>query len=303
MVYGMECLSSYRNGNYNVVLLDNGTKIRYNREDYFEPEFAESMDVTITKYCDNECPYCYMGCSREGKHGDILNKKFLDSIPDGVEIAINGNDLSHPDLTEFLIRMKNKGVIVNMTVSQEHFMKHYPIIRGFYDSSLIHGLGISYHSCDIGMLSKARPMKNTVFHIVLGVVPYRDLVELRGYTDKILILGYKPVGRGKDYLIKSDLSVIHDRIAEYDTNLKNIHDMFHTVSYDNLAIGQLGLESRVDKVDWEKYFLGKDGEFSFYVDLVDGTFAKSSFDGEKYSLSDYNYDVVRAFRKIHDSVA
>ena len=43
-------LSKYRNGNYNVAIFDDGTKIRYNNLDCLVLEFVESMDMKISKY-------------------------------------------------------------------------------------------------------------------------------------------------------------------------------------------------------------------------------------------------------------
>ena len=47
----MNLLAKYKNGNYNVKIYDDGTKIRYNDLDNLTPEFAESNDVTITTVC------------------------------------------------------------------------------------------------------------------------------------------------------------------------------------------------------------------------------------------------------------
>ncbi len=49
-------LSKYRNGNYNVAIFDDGTKIRYNNLDCLVPEFPESMDVKISNYCPFRMP-------------------------------------------------------------------------------------------------------------------------------------------------------------------------------------------------------------------------------------------------------
>lgn len=55
----MSNIVCYKNGNYNVMIdLDNGTKIRYNNEVEFDPFRPESMDVTISKYCEMDCPFC-----------------------------------------------------------------------------------------------------------------------------------------------------------------------------------------------------------------------------------------------------
>ena len=94
---------SYKNGNYIVKInLANGTKIRYTKDDIMIPEYPESMDITITNQCENECTWCYMGCTKNGKHGDIMNAKFIDTLLPYTELAINGNSMNHPDLTRFL---------------------------------------------------------------------------------------------------------------------------------------------------------------------------------------------------------
>ena len=56
-------IASYVNGNYNVELYADGTKIRFNDKDSLIPAFPENMDVCITKKCDGGCPYCYEGCT------------------------------------------------------------------------------------------------------------------------------------------------------------------------------------------------------------------------------------------------
>ena len=111
----MEKWFCYENGNYTVSFCENdGTKIRENKLDFFEPAFAENCDVKITDKCDGGCEFCYENCIPNGKHGDILNHKFLDTLHPYTELAINGNDLSHPDLTIFLA--KNEG--------EESFCQH-----------------------------------------------------------------------------------------------------------------------------------------------------------------------------------
>ena len=64
-------IAQYRNGNYNVELYADGTKIRFNDEDKLIPAFPENMDVCITKKCNGGCEYCYEGCSIDDEHGFI----------------------------------------------------------------------------------------------------------------------------------------------------------------------------------------------------------------------------------------
>ena len=98
-------LASYVNGNYNVEIYRDGTKIRFGDVDDFKPAFPENIDVCITKKCDGGCPYCYEGCTINGEHGNIGElarfgnfhlPKWMESLKPGTELALNGNDLSHP---------------------------------------------------------------------------------------------------------------------------------------------------------------------------------------------------------------
>lgn len=49
-------LSKYKNGNYEVMIFDDGTKIRYNNLDCLIPDFPESMDMKISNYCPFRLP-------------------------------------------------------------------------------------------------------------------------------------------------------------------------------------------------------------------------------------------------------
>ena len=129
-----ELITSYKNGNYTVELYDDGTKIRFGEEP-FKPEFPESMDVCITKCCDEGCPFCYENCTIDGKHGTILLRNgddislpyWMQNLHPGTELAMNGNDLSHPDLIDCLRLLKANGIIVNLTVKNilKNIGSHY----------------------------------------------------------------------------------------------------------------------------------------------------------------------------------
>ena len=48
----MKTLGVYRNGNYTVRILQDGTKIRETEYEEFIPAFAENCDCKITDKCD-----------------------------------------------------------------------------------------------------------------------------------------------------------------------------------------------------------------------------------------------------------
>ena len=54
----MKLLGRYKNGNYTVSIYSDGTKIRENNLDTFEPDTIESMDIKITDRCDKGCEFC-----------------------------------------------------------------------------------------------------------------------------------------------------------------------------------------------------------------------------------------------------
>ena len=59
---------------------------------------------------------------------------------------------------------------------------------------------------------------------------------------------------------------------------------FNVVSFDNLAIKQLNVQSMLSQEDWEKFYMGDDGQHTMYIDLVEGVFAKNSTATKRYPL-------------------
>ena len=278
-------LGRYRNGNYSVILLSDGTKIRRTEEDEFIPAFAENCDVKITDRCDGSCAWCYEGCSPQGKHGNILNQKFLDSLHPYTELAINGNDLSHPDLIPFLEKLRERKVIANMTVNQIHFEKHQDYIRYLIDEKLIYGIGISLREPTEEFVKLVQRYPNAVIHVINGVLEPTDVEVLRDNNLKILILGYKYLRRGNDYY-----SVASEKIRQNQEwlkeNLASILGMFKVVSFDNLALEQLDTRRLLTDEEWEEFYMGDDGNFTYYIDLVEETFGRNSLATKRYPLLD-----------------
>lgn len=281
----LKLLGAYKNGNYTVKVLSDGTKIRETLEDEFIPSFAENCDCKITDKCDGGCPFCYEGCTPNGRHGDILNYKFLDTLHPYTELAINGNDLSHPDLFVFLQKMKDKNVIVNMTVNQIHFEKHYSLIKFLVDQKTIYGLGISLREPTKEFVEKVKQFPNAVVHTINGILSLDDYEVLKDNGLKVLILGYKQLRRGIDYYNTYEDSVQKRMSLLYD-NLEEMLKHFEVVSFDNLAIEQLDVKRLLSDEQWSEFFMGQDSEFTFYIDMVEGTFGKNSLATERYPIMD-----------------
>lgn len=281
----LKLLGAYKNGNYTVKILADGTKIRETSEDEFIPAFAENCDCKITDKCDGGCPFCYEGCTPNGKHGDILNYKFLDMLHPYTELAINGNDMSHPDLIPFLIKLKKKQVIANLTVNQIHFEKHQELIRELVDRKLIYGLGISLKEPTDEFISLVKTYPNAVIHVINGILSASDVEKLSDNNLKMLILGYKQLRRGEEWYDKDNENIIAKQTWLKD-NLESTLDHFEVISFDNLAITQLDVKRLMSDEQWEEFYMGDDGNYTFYIDMVDGTFGKNSLATERYPIMD-----------------
>lgn len=270
-------LGKYRNGNYNVTIMDDGTKIRETEEEDFIPAFAENCDVTITNRCDGGCPWCYMGCTPNGKHADLLSQPWINTLHPYTELAINGNDLTHPQLIEFLHLLKDKKIIANLTVHQKHFMKNLKLLHKLTDEKLIYGLGISLEWPRPDFIEAVQSFPNAVIHTINGVLTAPEIAGLIYRKLKILILGYKELNRGGDFLaenkqaISSNQFVLKKLLPTLIQNKK-----FEAISFDNLALEQLEVKKLLTKEQWEQFYMGDDGKYTYYVDMVNGTFAKNS---------------------------
>lgn len=292
-------LVKYHNGNYDVAIFNDGTKIRYNNLDNLTPSFAESIDCTITTKCDGGCPYCYLGCNENGEHAD-LNQPFFDTLHKGQELALNGNDLSHPDLVRFLARMRNNGVICNMTFNQKHFMRHAIDIKQLEMLGLIHGIGVSLtDSTDLNLYVNLEMFDNVVMHTIDGLLTKDDIQNMSDKNIKLLILGYKILGRGADYFDKHELE-IDNNVKYLRENIKEISKHFDVISFDNLALEHLDMKSQIPDKEWERLYMGDEGEYTFFIDAVNKKFAVSSLATERYDLMDDVDDMFRKVREIAD---
>lgn len=294
-----EMLAHYKNGNYDVILLEDGTKIRYNKLDNLTPSFAESIDCTITTKCDGGCEYCYLECNMDGEHAD-LNQPFFDTLHRGQELALNGNDLTHPELIGFLTRMKEKGVICNLTVNQKHFLRYPELLKALVDTDLIHGIGISLtDSNDKRLYKELKRFPNAVIHTIDGLLTKEDIDNISDKGIKILILGYKIIGRGVEYFNRHELD-IDNNVKYLRDNIEEISKHFAVVSFDNLSLQHLDMKSYLTEKEWDALYMGDEGQYTFFIDAVNKKFAVSSLTEEKYDLMDNVDGMFRKVRKIND---
>lgn len=288
----MELIGKYKNGNYDVSIYSDGTKIRYTDDDDFVPAFAECYDVKITDKCSQGCKWCYEGCKKSGKHADLLGgscNNFVNSLHPYTEVAINGNDLDHPQLEGFLNLLKAKHAIVNITVNQNQFLKNFDKLQNWQNNFLVRGIGVSLLNANDELVEKVKQLDNVVLHTINGILSKKDIDKIKDKDLKILVLGYKNLKRGAKYLeTMSDVVKVNQMYLK--TALPALRGSFNVISFDNLALEQLEVKRMLSDEEWERMYMGDDGMFTFYVDLVKGEYAKSSLETKRYKMKEKTVD-------------
>ena len=98
---------------------------------------------------------------------------------------------------------------------------------------------------------------------------------MAGRSLKVLILGYKELRRGNEYIATHDEIVANNKKWLYD-NLGSLFKKFMLISFDNLAIEQLDVKRFLTDEEWEEFYQGDDGTSTFYIDAINQKFAQSS---------------------------
>lgn len=289
-------MHTYKNGNTIVMIGADGTKVRYTPDTTpARPVFPESIDMKITNCCDVGCTQCHECSVPGGTHAD-LNHPILQSLRPYTELAIGGGDpMTHPGLEGFLLRMKAQKVFCNITVHWTSFMKHYEMLKRLEVEKLIYGIGVSVNEpVDASVIDRIAEFKNAVVHMIIGIADWSVYNQMIGRNLNVLLLGYKSFGRGEKYKTVHN-SEIENKIHDIRFNLKYFPDWFKAVCFDNLAVEQLGLERFMRADLFKRFYMGTDGAFTMYIDLVDNKYAVSSTK-ERHDL--FGDDIVDVYQKV-----
>lgn len=305
----MELLHKYTNGNYTVQIFNDGTKIRETNEDDFVAAFPENINLKISDKCDMGCKFCHENSTPDGQIASF-DEEFLYSLKPGTEVAVGGGNIfENKDLENFLSFCKMNGIIANITVNQNHIKGSFnknnryrcnDKIRKIFkwiDRGLVYGVGISYNgkAKELSDLFNGKININwkqsdldeykshCVIHVINGVHSFNQIMKLARKKYKLLILGYKDLRRGHDYLTINQDNIKKKQNEIYE-NIHKIIKAFKVVSFDNLAIEQLNIRRLFTTEAWEQFYMGDDGNFTMYIDLVKKEFAKNSTSLKRYKL-------------------
>lgn len=263
-----DLLHNYQDGDFNVSIFSDGTKTRSGEG---VVEFPESMDVKITDNCDAGCQFCHEQSTKNGLHGDLtIVSRLIRQLPAGVEVAIGGGHaLAHPGFDYFVKELSEAGIICNVTINEKHFADCLPRIERLIENGYLYGIGYSYKK-----IPCTWKYEHLVTHVIVGVTSPKELPAIAEVNNKVLLLGYKNVGRGIHYGRKHRDTV--------DTNINEWYRMLFKAAYqaklsfDNLAIEQLKPWRLLSASDYSRFYMGKDGAHSMYLDAVKQEFSVSS---------------------------
>lgn len=287
-----QLLVEYVNGDYTVQIYEDGTKIR--STDVENPQFVhpESIDVKITNYCDMGCKYCHEMSTEDGKHGDLdVLREVLRELPKGVELAIGGgNPLAHPDLEGFLLDMKHKGFICNLTVNQGHLGRYMDMLKKFIENDIVKGIGVSITSNNFKYVQELMDLTdNVVLHMIAGVndIDMLDTFLTWNKPIKVLVLGYKNFGFGVTF----NSHAVKDGIERWTMLISNYFGKM-TLAFDNLALEQLEIKRFFELPDgqvldgWKQCYMGDDFTHSMYIDAIEQEYAPTSRSLDRVSFVD-----------------
>ena len=295
---------SYKNGNYQVFLnLEDGTKIRYNDEDNLTPSRPESIDVKITNQCQHNCSFCHENSTLNGTVASLnAMRNFANTVPAYTEIAVGGGNLmlSYNHTEVFLKMLKEAKAIPSITVRQDDFINNLKLLSSWKEQNLIYGIGVSLSdSYDPNLIACLKACSTAVLHVIAGIMDEDDYNNLKDNDLKMLILGYKTIRRGETYM-KNHLQKIAANQLMLINHFNDFKNDFNTVAFDNLALEQLDIKNKLLESEWNKYYCGDDGQYTFYVDLVKEEFAPNSINLNRMSIKNFSvqemFNIVRMER-------
>lgn len=259
-----------------------------------EKQYVYNLETDSHTYVANNflVHNCHEGSSLDGEHAE-LDEAFIDTLHPYTELAIGGgNPLSHPRILHFLEKLQQKKIIANMTVHQVHFMEYAGLIKSMVAHKLVYGVGISMIDPSDEFIAMVKTIPNAVIHVINGIVTMEQLERLYDNGLKVLVLGCKDLRRGARY---HDAEVDRRKADLYDA-LPEVRKHFKVLSFDNLAIEQLDVRRIVPADEWDQFYMGDDGNYTMYIDMVNREFAKSSTSLKRYPMMDSIDDMFSVVR-------
>jgi len=266
----------HRNNYWTIFNRDNGLKIQlaFDKENKtFIPDTPELVDIKITNFCTKDCPFCYQDSHGEGQHANYFDvTSVLHSLNklEVFEVAIGGGEpTEHPKFKHILQYINQcTNITPNFSTASLEWLDKDPEIL-----DLIGSFGFSCTSLEElekfnKYVEKYNLYAKAVLHIPLGTVDKETLLNLLKEREvyRVLLLGYKNVGRGNNFKYK-----------EYDWWIDVVlESKIFQIGVDAVLVNQYS--KQLERISDKIYFVDGEGTRSMYIDAVEMTMSPSSYD-------------------------
>jgi len=267
-----------------------GDKIRFRFDD--EPityaSLPELVDIKITDYCDRECSYCYTDSTCNGKHAKLKNiKRIIDALAklEVPEIVLGGGEpTKHPGIREILKYIRRAGIVPNFTTRNLDWFneKNVKLFKKCCGKVAFSADDHEWTLQRIRSLIDIHGLRCTAIQVVDKV---NNLVKVARYMRRyelsnLMCLGFKECGRGKEYIAKYG---VEHKVSFADVRKSSQTRWGYGVSVDTKYI-----VDHYDEIEAEGIspllYTQYEGQFSMFIDAVNGTMAESSYSGEPVAI-------------------
>lgn len=236
----------------------------------------ELVDLKITDFCTYDCPTCYQGSTRQGKHAAEFDVyRVIDELASNrvFEVAIGGGEPTlHPKFDQIVRYARAKGVVPNFTTRDPRwFLRNMDIIKD------IGAVAVSCDSrtdaervlraLDVLPLTERELIKGkTSIQHILGIDEEWGVQSLFYYCREenlpLVLLGYKNSHRGATGKPKVPKKGTWGEWIAKEMKKKKDSPVPHRLGVDTVLAGEL--EGKVDAYR----LTTREGQFSCYIDAV-----------------------------------
>lgn len=251
------------------------------------PKSPELVDLKINQYCPFGCKFCSQSSTSEGGFADLRlhGYKVARQLADAqvFEVALGGGEPTlHPNLISFVKDLNLLNINVGITTRSLAWIRNLDPDT----AKMFSCIAFSCHSVDeVVKVSQAlNPrVRNTVdlrLHVVVGSMPKEEILAIleraKSHRMDVLLLGYKPVGFGKDFEVH-DMTGLYNDVMEIcsPNDLRTYYSRWPRIAIDTQLAASWG--PKLKEAGLDVMFYESEGSRSAYWDLMAGELRPSSY--------------------------
>ena len=273
---------------------------------YDEILYPELLDISITKQCNLECPYCYQSSSARRKEYLSLDdlRWLIDFFGDAkpFQVASGGGEPTlHKDFPEILKLFYDNQIVPNYTTNG-YGLIHSEEIRQATEK-YAGGVALTYHKHAERLFWEALEILESLANVqknIHYIVDRNSIYELRAFITQLLnrnigsivLLEFQPIGRGKIIELENSVALrrteydLIKRIYEEPRSQKLEHKLAFGASLEFLLI-EHAVEQGYSLEEMALSLYNPESLFSGYIDEQLRLAPSSYWNGERINLKEY----------------